>query len=806
MPPVNHEPLKPSQLRRRFDPAKVPFETSDRAPDCEEVVLGQTRAKRALEFGLAIREPGYHVFVAGPPRTGKMHLVTTFLEGLARKLPPPPDWVYVYNFKDPDQPRALRLPPGGGRQLVREMEELVERLKQRIPEIFEGEDYSRRKDQLAAEFKARRSDIFQALDKQAREQGYVLRFESTGIMVAPADEDGQVLSEERIRELDEDQREALRKKADLIQAEVAQALRRVTAMEKELEQSLRKLEREMVLFAVGPLFDELFDQYVEYPDVYLYLEQVREDVSKNFRRFRKQEAPQLPIPVPQEPPSFKEYTVNLFVDNSEQQGAPVVVEDHPTFPNLFGRIERQMQMGALVTDFTLLSAGALHRANGGFLVLPVLELLKLGLPYDGLKRALTKARVVMEDAMEQFGLISARSLRPEPIPLDIKVILVGESQLFSMLHAHDPQFPKLFKVRAQMSEHMHWRSGEVHDFIAHLCNLAKDCGRMPLHRGAVARLVELAGELAGDRERLTLRLSELRDVVSESIFLARQAGRRAVTAEEVDQAVERRRRRVGMVEDRLREAMLRGFINIETEGARIGQINGLSVLQMGDHAFGQPSRISVSLGPGKAGVVAIDRESKLSGPFHTKGVLILEGFLRERFGQDGPLALTAGLTFEQSYSMIDGDSASLAELLVIISRLAGVPLRQDLAVTGSVSQLGQVQAIGGVNWKIEGFFRLCKERGLTGSQGVVIPAANVKNLMLHREVVSAARRGRFAVYAVETVEEALEIFTGLKAGRRLKSGAYSKGSVFEKARQELLRLRESADGGKKKTKPRRKKK
>ncbi len=793
MPAKPPEPLRPAQLRRSFDPKKVPFETSDQAASCQDPVVGQARAKEALEFGLAMRDMDYHVFVDGPQNTGKTHLVRTFVERIAQEQPPPPDWVYVHNFRQPDQPRALRFPPGGARVFAKEMESLVEALQKHIPEIFESEEYARRKEGLQADFKRRRSEVFSELDRQTREEGYVLRFEPTGIMVAPADEDGQPLPEARIRELSEEERAALRKKSDLIQAKVTESLRAIAGFEKEMNQALADLDREMVMAAVGHLFDELRDKYAEQKEVLVYLHQVRDHVVDNFSQFKKKEPPaNLPFPAASEGPDLKKYQVNVFVDNSDSEGAPVVVESHPTFPNLFGRIERQAQFGALVTDFTLLKPGALHKANGGYLVIPVLELLKLVFPWDGLKRALRERRAFMEDAMEQMGFMVTRTLKPEPIPLDVKVILVGHSFLYNLLYRYDPQFPKLFKVRAQMAGRMNWEEAEVDSLLSHLCRLIENKGLLPLHRSGAARLIELAGELSGDRERLTLQVAVVEDVVKEADHYARRAGRRFIAKEDVDTAVEKRIYRVSMLEERLRESITREFIRVETTGAKVGQINGLSVIDMGDYAFGQASRITASLGLGKEGVVAIDRESDLSGPFHTKGVLILSGFLRNRFGRKGPLTLTASLAFEQSYSMIDGDSASLAETLALISCIAGLPLRQDLAVTGSVSQQGEVQAIGGVNQKIEGFFRLCKARGLTGSQGVVIPKANLKNLMLHPEVVAAARRKKFFVYAVDTVEEAVELFTGKPAGKPKKDGSYPQRTVYYKVMQELERLRELA--------------
>ncbi|MBU2519522.1 MAG: AAA family ATPase [Proteobacteria bacterium] len=790
MPSSNLKPLEVSQLRRVFDPAMVPFDTSDKASDCLESVLGQTRAKEALSFGLAMQDMDFHVYVAGPQRTGKTHLVTTFLNKLAAGQDPPPDWVYVHNFQEPDEPKALSLPPGAGRRLAKQMNKLLDNMKAAIPEIFEGENYSRRKDNLTSEFKRARSDIFATLDAQAREQGYVLKFEPTGIMVAPAGEDGEPLPDGALREMSEEEREELRKKSDVIQAKVTEALRAVNGQEKELHQALNELDKKMVLQAVGQMLGDLHQEYADQQPVLDYLEQVQQDLVTNYERFKQKDKSPLPFPMPTEEPDFREYQVNVFVDNSATKGAPVVVEHNPTYPNLFGRIERQAQFGALLTDFTLLKPGALHRANGGYLVLPVMDLLRYWLPWEGLKRALRDRKVKMEDVMEQLGYMITRTLRPEPIPLDLKVVLVGDSQLYHLLYVHDQQFPKLFKVRAQMSEYMDWGQQEVSEFINHLCQIARKQDLRPLHRGAVARLIERAAEMAGDSERLTLRLADLEDLVKESNFHAGQAGRDSITAEDVATAIAGRRRRGAMMEEHLREATTRGFINIDTEGSVQGQINGLAVYDLGDYAFGSPSRISASVGLGKEGVTNIDREADLSGPFHNKGVLIIGGFLRQRFARRGPMALTASLVFEQSYGTVDGDSASLAEVITLISELAELPLRQDLAITGSMDQHGRAQAIGGVNLKIEGFFRLCQKRGLTGKQGVVIPTANLKNLMLHPEVVEAVKQGQFAVYAVDTMDQALELFTGLPAGQRGEDGAFPEGSANYLAELQLEAMRQ----------------
>ena len=463
--------------------------------------MGQTRAKEALSFGLTMPDMDFHVYVAGPQRTGKTHLVTTFLNKLAADQPPPRDWVYVHNFADPDEPKALSLAPGGGKRLAAQMKELVASLKITIPEIFEGEDYARRKEGMTSGFKRKRSDIFAQLDGEAREEGYVLKFEPTGIMASPMGEDGEPLPESAIREMSDEEREKLRAKSDVIQSKVTEALRAVAGLEKELQEALSRLDQEMVLNAVGYLLKELRDDYQDNQAVLDYLEALQHDLVTNYERFKKKEQPALPFPVPSEEPSFREYEVNVFVDNSETRGAPVVVEHNPTHPNLFGRIERQAQFGALLTDFTLLKPGALHRANGGYLVLPALDLLRYWLPWEGLKRALREREVKMEDVMEQLGYMITRTLRPQPIPLDLKVVLVGDSMLYHLLYVHDQVFPKLFKVRAQMSEHMDWDKQEVANFISHLCQIARTKELLPLHRSAVARLIERAAEMAGDRER-----------------------------------------------------------------------------------------------------------------------------------------------------------------------------------------------------------------------------------------------------------------------------------------------------------------
>ncbi len=783
--------LKPESLRAVCDPDALGFETTLDLSPLKLKVVAQDRAQRALEFGLGIEDPEFNVFVAGPPRSRKTEMIKSFVMELAATETPPPDYVYVHNFKEPERPKALSLPAGRGESLKGDMEELINSLKVHVPEVFESEDYSHRREALVRQFTQARNNILQELDNRAGEEGFILNISQTGLMIFPG-KDGKPLSEEELKALSEEEREALRQRSTALHEQMNEAIHKIRKMEKEFQEAEKKLDQDMALHAVGHFFEELVEKYKDIPQVVDYLREVEGDILKNIDDLKKKPAAAGPFPFPMPEPTFTQYQVNVFVDNSETKGAPVVLDNNPNYSNLFGGVERRAQFGTLVTDFTLIRAGSIHRANGGYLILHVIDLLRWFYSYEALKRCLKEREIKIEDLAEQMGFIAARTLQPQPIPLKIKVILIGDPYIYQLLHIYDEDFSKLFKIKAHFDGEMKITTEHLQELCALVATYCQEEKLLPLHKTGMARLIEHAQELTGRQGRLTLQLKEVLDVVKEANYWAKTNTHSVIFNTDIERAIDEKTYRVNLPEEKLQDFIEEGMLFIETKGAVVGQINGLSVYTLGDHAFGRPSRITASYSMGKEGVVAIDRESQLSGNIHTKGVMILASFLKSRFAQNMPLTLSASLTFEQSYGLVEGDSASAAELLAILSALADVPLKQNLAITGSVSQRGEIQPIGGVNWKIEGFFKVCKTRGLDGSHGVVIPKANLSDLMLNREVVQAVRDGKFHIYAVGQIDEALELLSGQPAGKRLPDGAFPPDSVNGKAAATLRRLMETA--------------
>ncbi len=788
----NRWELKPESLRAVCDPEQLGFETTLDLSPSKEKVVGQERAQQALEFGLVIKDPEYNIYVAGPPLSGKTEMIKAYVSELAASEPTPPDQIYVFNFKDPEKPQALSLPTGQGRVLKADMEELIATLRVQIPEVFESEDYSSRRETLVHHFTQERNAILHELDAKAGKEGFILNISQTGLMIFPG-KDGKPLSEEELKALGDEDREALRQKSTALHTEMNEAIRKIRKMEKEFQDVEKKLDQDVALYVVGHHMEDLLEKYKDLPQVLAYLKEVQADILKNIDDLKRRPgAPAGPFPFPVPEPSFTQYQVNVFVDHSQTQGAPVVMENNPTYPNLFGAVERRVQFGALLTDFTLIRPGALHRANGGYLILEALDLLRWYFSYDALKRCLKDRQIKIEDLAEHLGLISTRTLQPQPIPLNIKVILIGDPHIYQLLYIYDEDFTRLFKIKAQFD----WRMKKTDDHLQKFCSLAASYCReeklLPVHKTGMARLVEYAGELAGHQKKLTLQLKEVLDILKEANYWAGTNTHEVIFATDVDKAIAQKTHRADLPEEKMQEFIDEGMLFIETTGKVVGQVNGLSIYALGDHAFGRPSRITATFALGKEGVVAIDRESQLSGNIHTKGVMILAGYLKSRFAKDKPLSLSASLCFEQSYGMVEGDSASAAELVALLSALAEVPLAQNLALTGSVSQRGEAQPIGGVNEKIEGFYKVCKARSLDGSQGVIIPQANVQDLMLKKEVVDAVKDGKFHVWAVGQVDEALEILTGLPAGQRLADGTFEPDTVNYKVDQTLRRLMEIA--------------
>ncbi len=799
-------PLSPTQLYRHCEPASIPFDNTDQA-DIKFSMLGQERVLDAVQLAVEMRQPGYNLFVMGEPGSGRNALVSRLLKEHAGSKPEPDDWCYVNNFSTPTKPVALRLPHGKGSQLRSDMQHLVEELLTTIPAMFEGDEYRSRMDHIDAELNELQKKAFINLAQEASKQQIALLRTPQGFSFAP-EKDGEVMSNEEYENLADEEKRKIEKKISRLQEKLEEVLQQVLEWRKERRNRLNDLNREVTIFAVGTLVDDIINHYRLFPDVVSYLESVKQDVIENAHIFRAPKGNALDIQGEELPP-LRRYQVNVIVENTAKNGAPVITEDHPTFQNLFGRVEHIARLGALVTDFDLIRAGALHHANGGYLLIDVLKLLMQAFSWEGLKRALISKEIRVESLMQMYGLASTVSLEPQPIPLDVKVILFGERIYYYLLQAYDPEFAKLFKIVADFEDDMPRDEASQAGFARMLAALAHEHQMLPFNRHAIGRIIEFSARDAADAERLSLHMQRLIDLMHEAEHKAKSRQAKTVAANDVQQAIDAKIRRADRIQRRIREEILRGTLMIDTQGTRIGQVNGLSVFDVGDFPFGMPTRITATTRLGDGEVIDIQREVALGGAIHSKGVLILSSFLASRYSQRQPLSLSASLVFEQTYGQIDGDSASLAELCALLSSLADVPIKQSLAITGSVNQYGQVQAIGGVNEKIEGFFDICKMRGLTGEQGVLIPATNVKHLMLRADVVAAAQNGEFSIYPVETVDDALTLLTGIKAGLADAMGNFPANSVNQRVRtklSELLQIRlELATSGLKKMRKRSKK-
>jgi lon-related putative ATP-dependent protease len=768
-------PLPADLLCRRVDPAELPFALCselDEAPG----LIGQERAIEAIAFAMRMRRKGYNVFALGTSGTGRHSVVEALLRERAKAEPTPPDWCYVNNFADPQQPRRLSLPAGRGAGLAAAMKRLVAELRDALPAAFEREEYRARRDILDQRFKERHEAAFAALQARADNSGIALLRTPMGLALAPK-RDGKVLTPEQFEELPPAERERLQHEIEAIQADLEVTMRQVPQWERQHREALRDLNRDITGQAIAHLMAELRAPYRDLPEVAEYLDAVERDIKENADDFLPQ-SPQPEGPMPAalasaiEEGRFRRYQVNVLVDNGGLTGAPVVYEDNPTHQTLVGRVEHLARFGALVTDFNLLAPGALHRANGGYLILDAGKLLAGNYGWASLKRALYAGEIRIETLEQLLSLATMVSLAPQPIPLDVKIVLLGPPELYYLLSAHDEEFADLFKIAADFDDRIA-RTAETTLLYARLiCAVARREALRPFDRGGVARVVEHAARLAGEADKLSIEMRAIADLLRESDQFAADAGRKIVGAAEVQAAIDAGTRRGDRIYQRLQEAIAKRTIRIETAGAAIGQINGLSIIGLGGLSFGTPSRITAQVRLGRGEVVDIEREVALGGPLHSKGVLILAGFLGGRFGRNRPLSLNASLVFEQSYGGVDGDSASAAELFALLSVLAEAPIRQSFAVTGSVDQRGQIQAIGGVNEKIEGFFDACRAAGLDGGQGVVIPAANVAHLMLRRDVVAAAEEGRFAICPIDTVDQGIALLTGIAAGEPDAEGAY----------------------------------
>jgi lon-related putative ATP-dependent protease len=777
--------LPASLLYRRCNPAELPFAV---CTELEEAagLIGQERAVEAVQFAMRMRRKGYNVYALGPSGSGRHRAIEDLLRRRAETEQTPPDWCYVNNFADPQRPHCLQLPAGRGSGLSVAMKRLVEELRAALRAAFERDEYRARREVIDEQFKQRSTQAFGALQQRAEAMNISLLRTPTGLALAPK-RDGKVLTPEQFEELPATERERIQHELEGVQNELEAIMQQVPHWERENREALRDLNRETTGFAIAHLMEELRAEYQDLPEITEYLDTVERDVKENVDDFvgpsaQPPGAQQSAVPLEgaMEDTRFRRYQVNLIVDNSTQRGAPVIYEDNPTHQTLVGRAEHMARFGALVTDFNLLTPGALHRANGGYLILDAPKLLSGNYGWASLKRALNAGEIRIETLEQLLSLASTVSLSPEPIPLNIKVVLLGPPALYYTLTAYDEEFSDLFKIAADFDDRVE-RSPETTLLYARLiCAVSRREKLRPLDRDAVARVIEQAARMAGDADRLSTNLRGFVDLLQEADQFAADAGKDIVGEAEVQSAIDAQIRRGDRIYRRLQEEIGRKTTRIETAGEQIGQVNGLSVISLGNLAFGNPSRITAQVRLGRGEVVDIEREVELGGPLHSKGVLILGGFLGGRFGKTRPLSLNASLVFEQSYGGVDGDSASAAELFALLSALAEAPIKQCFAVTGSVDQRGQIQAIGGVNEKIEGFFDACRAAGFDGHQGVIIPASNVKNLMLRRDIVVAAAEGQFAVFAVDTVDQGLELLTGIPAGQPDADGSYPIGTLNQR--------------------------
>jgi lon-related putative ATP-dependent protease len=778
--------LKPEEVLKKCDPKIFEFETTEEVPPLEGII-GQERAVKAMDFGLKIKRHGYNIFMTGLTGTGKISYARSVISSFAQEEPVPDDWCYLYNFKNPDQPLTLNLPAGMGKIFVRDIHNLLEELKGEIPKTFNTEEYERQKGAIVKQFQEIRSALMEELNKAAQKKGFILKRTGTTFLSVPLKE-GKELSEDDFNQLGQPEREEMERRSTEIQLKAMEIVRRIQNEEKNMKSQFKELDHKTVLNAIGHHIDELKEKYKGFAKVVDYLGAFRDDILGNLNEFKDDEEDkqiQLSFFRFYGRDAAAKYSVNLIIDNSETRGAPVVVESNPTYYNLIGRVEHENRLGMVTTDFTMIKGGALHRANGGYLILQAKDVLLNFQAWEVLKRVLTTKEVRIETIGEQYALLTMATLKPEPIPLEVKIVLIGNPVLYHLLYRYDEDFRKLFKIKADFDVVME-RSLDNMSKMASF--ISSHCEREQLKhfdRTGTARMVDYSSRLAEHQGKLSTCFNDIVEIMYEADAWAVLNGSDYIKSEHVEHAISEKNYRSDKYEKKLLEQINEGQILLDFKGEKKGQVNALAIIDLGDYVFARPSRITASVYPGRRGIVNIERESKMSGRIHDKGILIISGYLGQKYARNMPLTLTAGLCFEQSYEGVEGDSASSAELFALLSSLADVPLKQGIAVTGSVNQKGELQPVGGITRKIEGFFAACKLGGLTGEQGVLIPSQNVVNLMLSQEVVDSLREEKFHIYAIKTIDEGLEILTGIPAGQQGEDGKYPEGTVNYLVRERL---------------------
>ncbi len=781
-------PVKPLDLEKidhRCDPDAFGFETTKELMVCFEPI-GQERALRSLTFEPVVTPDRYNVYVMGPTGLGKHEIVEKVLQQKAQKRETPSDICYIYNFSEPNKPVAVEFPPGQAKAFKEGVEKMVESLKNAIPAAFESDAYHAQRKQIEDAFKKSGDVIYKKLEDEAKQMGMAMVRTPTGIVFVPRKENGELMTPKEFQELPEPIREELEKKVEILTEHLSEASRALMLMQKELLEKIKELNKETTRIVAGDMIEALKSRYGQNPKISKYLDDFEKDVVDHLQDFlfKEREAPAGFVPFFQ--PSFKRYEVNLLVSHEESDGAPVIYEDNPTYENIVGRIEHIAQMGMLITDFTLIRPGALHRARGGYLIIDARKILFEPFAWESLKRALLSKEIKIVPKERMIGLISTVTLEPEPVDLDIRVILIGNRILYYLLYNLDDDFKTLFSINADFEETFDKEErGSLVLYTSMIAAIAQKGGLLPLTKKGAARMVDYGSRVAEDSKKLSLELEKIREVLEQANYFAVERKSDAIDENDIERALDEMLFRRGRIREKMLEEFERGILKIDTQDSEIGQINGLSVIELGDISFGKPVRITAIARVGKGKVVDIEKESELGGKIFSKSVMIISGFLKGRYMPDKPLTLTASVVFEQSYSGVEGDSASLAETCALLSAIAQVPLKQSVAITGSMSQKGEAQAVGGVNEKIEGFFDVCRLKGLTGEQGVIIPSSNIDHLMLKKEVLEAIEAKKFHIYAVENIDEAIEIMSGMKAGTRSKNGKFPKGSFNAKVEEKL---------------------
>ena len=789
--------LAPEKLRRECPVGKIECKTSEELAPLEGIV-GQDRALKALTFGMEMKGKGFNVFAAGPPITGKRPATRSYLEKIAKNKPTPPDWCYVNNFQNPYEPKALSLPAGKAKIFQKDLKSLVEQVKRAVPAALQNEEFVASTNSITKKSVEERDRILNELNDGAKKLSYAVRTTQLGIGIVPV-RAGKPLTQEEFDALPAAVKKKFEENRENVRSALDKAGKQVNELEARTLEELKKLRDDTVHYAMGGLIGTLASRYNDQPDVVQYLDDLRADILENTELFtqtgneQQRKDDTLPPSVAESNVPdllLRRYQINVVVDNSDLKGAPVISEDNPTITNLLGMIENEAKFGTLSTDFTLIKGGSIHRANGGYLILGARELLTSQLSYDGLKRALQSGSISIEETGQRLGVASTKSLSPQPIPLNVKIVLAGEHEVYQSLYLADPDFGLLFKVKAHFDDTIERSDQNMRTYGRFVHTLCENEKMNHLEASAIAKVVEYGSRLAEDQNKLSTKFPEIADLVREANLYANQDGSKYINDTHIRKALQEKIYRSNLLDEKAKEMIKRGILLIDTSGKRVGQVNGLSVISLGDFEFGQPSRITASIGLGREGLIDIEREAKLGGQLHTKGVLIISGYLENKYAREKPLSVSCRLVFEQSYGGVDGDSASSTELYAILSALSDIPIRQNLAITGSVNQEGEVQAIGGVNEKIEGFYHTCNAIGLRGDEGVLIPQSNVQHLMLNEEIVEAVRQGKFHIYPVNTIDEGIEILTGVNAGSLGDDGKYEAGSVHSRVNQRLAEMAE----------------